>query len=76
MVDATLFGVHPWGHHLTSLLLTWANAVLLFQWLRGVTGAMGRSWMVAALFALHPFHVESVAWVAERRTCSAPFSSC
>jgi len=73
MVDATLFGVHPWGHHLTSLLLHVANAVLLFQWLRGVTGAMGRSWMVAALFALHPFHVESVAWVAERKDVLSTF---
>jgi protein O-mannosyl-transferase len=65
--DITLFGLSPAGHHLTSLLLHIANTMLLFLWLRGATGFHGRSAFVALAFALHPLHVESVAWVAERK---------
>jgi tetratricopeptide (TPR) repeat protein len=67
MLDCQLFGLNPWGHHLTSVLLHALNAVLVFGWLRQMTGATWRSLLVAALFALHPLRVESVAWVAERK---------
>jgi len=67
MLDCQLFGLHPWGHHLTSVLLHAFNAVLVFVLLRRLTGALWRSWLMAALFGLHPLHVESVAWVAERK---------
>jgi tetratricopeptide (TPR) repeat protein len=67
MLDCELFGLDPLGHHLTSLLLHTANVLLLFEVLRRMTGSAGRSAMVAALFGLHPTHVESVAWIAERK---------
>ncbi|MGO8930630.1 MAG: tetratricopeptide repeat protein [Limisphaerales bacterium] len=67
MADCQLFGLKPWGHHLTSVLLHALNTVLVFLWLRSLTGAFWRSALVAALFGLHPLHVESVAWVAERK---------
>jgi hypothetical protein len=67
MLDCQLFGLNPWGHHLTSVLLHALNAMLVFGWLRQMTGATWRSLLVAALFALHPLRVESVAWVAERK---------
>ncbi len=66
-LDVHLFGLDPAGHHATSLLLHLANTLLLFAVLRGMTGALWRSAAVAALFAVHPAHVESVAWVAERK---------
>ena len=58
----------PGGYHLTNLLLHAANTVLLFVLFRRMTGATWRSAFVAALFALHPLHVEPVAWVAAGRT--------
>jgi Flp pilus assembly protein TadD len=67
MLDVALFGPDAGGHHLTNVVLHAANAVLLFDLLRRLTGAAGRSAVVAALFAVHPLHVESVAWVAERK---------
>src|SRR5579883_556287 len=67
MVDSQLFGTRPWGYHLTNLLLHLASTVVLFVWLRGATGVRGASALVAALFAVHPLHVESVAWVTERK---------
>ena len=67
MLDCTLFGLNAWGHHLTSLLLHVANTFMVFLVLRRMTGAFWRSWFVAGLFGLHPLHVESVAWVAERK---------
>ena len=67
MLDCQLFGLNPWGHHLTSVLLHAFNTVLVFLLLRGLTGAVWRSVLVAALFGWHPVHVESVAWVAERK---------
>ena len=67
MLECQLFGLRPGWHHFTSLLLHAANAVLLFLVLRYLTGAIWRSALVAALFAFHPLHVESVAWVAERK---------
>lgn len=67
MVDCQLFGLNPRGHHLTSVVLHLAAVLLLFEVLRRMTGAALRSAAVAALFAVHPTHVESVAWVAERK---------
>jgi tetratricopeptide (TPR) repeat protein len=67
MLDVELYGVRPGWHHLTNLLLHLANVVLLFEVLRRMTGATWRSAAVAALFAVHPLHVESVAWISERK---------
>ena len=67
MLDVELYGLWAGGHHLTSLLLHLASTVLLFLVLAAMTGANAPSAAVAALFALHPLHVESVAWVAERK---------
>jgi tetratricopeptide (TPR) repeat protein len=68
-----MFGLKPWGHHLTSLLLHATNTVLVFLLFRRLTGALWRSWFVAAVFGLHPLHVESVAWVAERKDVLSAF---
>lgn len=73
MLDCELFGLDPRGHHLVSLLLHVANTVLLFLVFRSMTGALWRSAFVAALFGLHPLHVESVAWVAERKDVLSTF---
>jgi Flp pilus assembly protein TadD len=67
MADVQLFGPDPGWHHLVNVLLHLANTLLLFAWLRGMTGATWRSALAAALFAVHPLHVESVAWVSERK---------
>ncbi|MHC4738210.1 MAG: tetratricopeptide repeat protein [Planctomycetota bacterium] len=67
MLDCDLFGVSPGWHHLTNLFLHVANTLLLFAVLKLMTAALWRSAFVAALFALHPLHVESVAWIAERK---------
>ncbi|MFZ1919847.1 MAG: tetratricopeptide repeat protein [Terriglobales bacterium] len=66
-LDCDLFGLNPAGPHGVNVLLHAANAVLLFLLLRSATGFRWRSLMVAALFALHPINVESVAWAAERK---------
>jgi protein O-mannosyl-transferase len=73
MLDCQLYGLNPAGHHLTNLLFHTANAVLLFLLLRRMTGAVWRSAFVAGLFALHPLHAESVAWVAERKDVLSAF---
>lgn len=75
MLDVTLFGPLPAGHHLTSLLLHTANTLLLFLLLGNATGLVWRSAFVAGLFALHPMHVESVAWIAERKDVLCTFFS-
>jgi len=67
MLDWQLFGPNPAGHHLTNLILHIANTLLLFIVLKRMTHTPWPSAFVAALFALHPLHVESVAWVAERK---------
>ncbi len=67
MADMSMFGPDPLGHHLVNLLLHIANVLLLHRLLTGMTGAVWRSAAVALLFALHPLHVESVAWAAERK---------
>jgi len=73
MLDCQLYGLKPAGHHLTSLLLHILNTLLLFLVLKRMTGALWGSSFVAALFALHPLHVESVAWVAERKDVLSTF---
>ena len=67
MLVRQVCGLKPWGHHLANVLLHALNAALVFALLRQMTGAAWRSLWVAALFALHPLRVESVAWVAERK---------
>ena len=67
MLDCRLFGLNPTGHHAVNLILHIANAVLLFLVLNRMTKSLWRSAFVAALFAVHPLHVESVAWAAERK---------
>ena len=66
-LDCQIYGLRPWGHHLSSVLLHAAAAILLFLALRRMTGAVWLSAWVAAVFAIHPLRVESVAWVAERK---------
>jgi Flp pilus assembly protein TadD len=73
MLDATVFGADPAGPHLVNLALHTANVVLLFGLLRTLTGAMWPSAVVAGLFALHPLHVESVAWISERKDVLSTF---
>jgi len=72
-LDCTLFGLDPSGHHAMNLAWHVANTVLVFVALRSLTGAMWPSAAVAALFGLHPLHVESVAWVAERKDVLSTF---
>ena len=67
MLDTAIYGFRPAGYHLTNVLLHAASAVVLFTALVCATGYRARSAFVAALFALHPLHVESVAWIAERK---------
>ena len=73
MLDCQLFGLNPHEAHWVNVGLHAANTVLLFLWLRGITGARWRSFFVAALFAVHPLHVQSVAWVAERKDVLSGF---
>lgn len=75
MVDCQLFGLNPGAHHCVNLLLHAANVLLLFTLLRLGTGAVWRSFLAAILFAVHPLNVETVAWIAERKSLlSALFS--
>jgi tetratricopeptide (TPR) repeat protein len=73
MLDCQLYGVSPSMHHLTNVVLHLANSLLLFLVLYQMTGALWRSCFVAALFALHPLNVESVAWVTERKNLLSTF---
>ena len=67
MADVELWGPGPFGHHLTNVLLHAVNAALLFWFLFRATGSRGRSFFVAALFAIHPLRIESVVWITERK---------
>src|SRR5438046_9810939 len=67
MIDCQIFGVKPGGHHFTNVLLHNIAAVLLFLVLINMTGTLWLSAFVAAIFAIHPMRVESVAWIAERK---------
>lgn len=73
MLDWQLYGNKPGAHHFSSVILHVLNAALLFFLLRKMTGMPGSSLFVAALFALHPLHVESVAWLAERKDVLSTF---
>ena len=73
MIDCNLYGLNPGGHHLTNLLFHVANSLLLFLLFNRMTGSLWRSAFVAALFAWHPLHVESVAWAAERKDVLSTF---
>jgi Flp pilus assembly protein TadD len=73
MLDSQLFGLNAGGHLLVNALIHASNTVLLFLFLRRTTGARWQSAIVAALFALHPLHVESVAWAAERKDTLSTF---
>ena len=72
-LDVALHGLRPGGFHLTNVVLHVLNTLLLFAVLRSMTGAFHRSAAVAALFALHPLHVESVAWISERKDVLSTF---
>lgn len=73
LMDYRLFGLNPVGHHFVNVIFHAANAGLLFWILFRWTGAFGRSFFVAALFAVHPLNVESVAWVSERKNVLSTF---
>lgn len=73
MADCELFGLNPTGHHINSVVLHVINVLLLFWVCKRMTGALGASAFVAAVFALHPLRVESVAWVAERKDVLSVF---
>ncbi len=73
MLDVQLYGLNAGGHHISSVVIHAAAAVLLLLLLYRLTGAVWQSALVAALFALHPMHVESVAWVAERKDVLSAF---
>lgn len=73
MLDCELFGLHAGAHHLINVALHLLNTFLLFHILHRMTGALWSSGMVAAIFALHPLHVESVAWIAERKDLLSTF---
>ena len=73
MADVSLFGLDAGKHHLVSILIHAVNSVLLFAWLRRATGSVWRSALVGALFAVHPLHVESVAWISERKDVLSTF---
>jgi tetratricopeptide (TPR) repeat protein len=73
MLDCQLFGLNPGWHHTTNLLLHTANTLLLFLLLRRMTAAAVPSAAVALLFATHPLHVESVAWISERKDVLSTF---
>jgi hypothetical protein len=73
LLDSSLFGMNPAGPHCVNVLIHAANVLLLFFLLYRATGCLGRSFLVAALFALHPLNVESVAWIAERKNVLSTF---
>jgi tetratricopeptide (TPR) repeat protein len=73
MVDVKLFGMNPGAHHMVNVFFHITNALLLFIILRKMTGGLWQSGFVAALFAIHPLHVESVAWIAERKDVLSAF---
>lgn len=73
MLDYDLYRLNPGGYHGTNLILHLLNTLILFLVLADLTGSLGRSAFVAGLFALHPLHVESVAWIAERKDVLSTF---
>lgn len=73
MADSEIYGLDPRGHHLTNIILHGLNTILLFIFLNRITGNLWRSVFIAAIFAIHPLRVESVAWVAERKDVLSAF---
>ena len=73
MLDYQLYGLHPGAYHMTNLILHILTTLLLFSLFHRMTGALWKSAFVAAFFALHPLHVESVAWIAERKDVLSAF---
>jgi hypothetical protein len=73
MLDCQIYGLDPGRHHLTNVFFHILNTLLLFLVFKKMTGDFWQSSFVAALFALHPLHVESVAWVAERKDVLSTF---
>ncbi len=73
MLDVELYGLNAGAHHSTNVIFHILNSMLLFLLLHRMTGALWRSAMVAALFAVHPLHVESVAWISERKDVLSAF---
>jgi len=73
IADIELYGMNPGQHHLTNLLFHIADTLLLFYIFRRMTGAVWKSGLIAALFAVHPLHVESVAWISERKDVLSTF---
>lgn len=73
MADVQLFGMNPRGHHLVNVAIHAVTALLIFVSFTRLTGGMWQSLFVAAMFAFHPLHVESVAWVAERKDVLSAF---
>ena len=73
MLDVSIYGKNPSGHHSTSLILHISNTLILFMLLAEATGDKYKSFLVAILFGIHPLHVESVAWIAERKGLLSSF---
>ena len=73
MLDVSLFGLNPGSHHLVNVFFHLANSLLLFFVFRQMTGKIWQSALVAALFAIHPLHVESVVWISERKDVLSTF---
>ena len=73
MLDCEIYGINPGMHHLTNLIFHIANTILLYFVFRRMTGCLWKSAFIAALFSLHPLHVESVAWVSERKDVLSTF---
>lgn len=73
MLDSQIYGTSSWGHHLSAVLIHTASALLLFLILLRLTGAVWRAGFVAIIFAAHPLHAESVAWIAERKDVLSAF---
>lgn len=73
MMDVALFNLHPGGHHLTNVAFHAINSLLLFALFHKMTAQIGPSALIATFFALHPFHVESVAWISERKDVLSTF---
>jgi tetratricopeptide (TPR) repeat protein len=73
MLDCSIYGMFPGGHHLTNVVFHGFDALLLFLLLKGLTRRVWPAFIVAALFAWHPLHVESVAWISERKDVLSTF---
>ena len=73
MLDVQIYGLNAGGHHVTNIIFHISNTLLLFWFLRTMTGQSWCSAAVAALFAVHPMHVESVVWIAERKDVLSTF---